>query len=489
MKGWFLYSFAFLSGYLIMSLELMGFRVLAPYFGYSIYVFGSLIGLILLALSVGYLLGGFLGDRGVTPVVFFRYALAGAAYLALAAAAHPRILEYLARSDNVIGSLAATFALFFVPMVALAAFSPYCIKLLAAAPQSGVGVSAGSVYAVSTLGSILGTFLTSFYFVPAWGVRATFRMDAALFLLLAILPLLARRRFMPLLALPLIMMPVFGISDAQVIYGRDSAYQRLEVVDYGSFWGLRTDRRSGAIHSYRMKPGVADEGFMLYNLFAVPPAIHPVRDTLLLGVAGGVIPAVHARFGQELRIHGVELDPAMAEVGKRYFSLGTPPLASLTIADARAFLASDAARYDLIEIDLFTGSGEIPFHVATQEFFELAARHLNPGGMLAMNIFDPSRGILKDPIVNTIAAVYADVRVVDVGTGSYFVLAFRDGERIASPHLNGVPEGTRAAFTRIAQFFTEQGERTAFNPHALVLTDDRAPLEQLSYQAFSGSKK
>lgn len=482
MRPFWLYGVSFASGYLIMAFELLGFRLFAPYFGYSIYVFGSLIGLILFSLSAGYYFGGYIGDRNVSPKRFFLMLLGAALYASFAGFAYTFILEYFARWGNIAGVLAATFVLFSPPMLALAAVSPYVIRSLSL--KNGVGVSAGSISAVATLGSLAGTFLTSFYFLPEWGTRSTFALNVFLFVALSVIPLARRRAAYACFSLAALLPWLGDIRDPRVLYATDSAYTRIEVVDYGDFLGLRTDRVSGGIQSYRMKDGAVPDGrFLLYDLFAVGPAFASVNRALLLGVAGGVIPAVHERFGEIFPIDGVELDPKMAEVGRQYFHLDRLKTLSLHVADARSFLAQRGNAYDLIELDLFSGSAEIPFHLATREFFEATKARLASGGLLLMNLYDPSRRLIRDAVLNTIASVYPYVFFVDLGTGSHFVLATADDSIAATLERGPVPE-TREDLAPLVRLALNKKERFMFDASGLVLTDDRSSIERLSYRAI-----
>lgn len=485
---WF-YGVAFVSGYLVMGIEFLGLRLLAPDFGYSLYVFGSLIGLVLFALSGGYLLGGWLGDKGVAPGKFSSFLFGASLYFLAMRASYPSILTYLAEWGNITGALAATAALFLIPIVFLGAVSPYLVKRMHAALGAPVGISSGSIYAVGTVGSLAGTFLTAFYMLPEWGSGATFSVLAATMLVCSLVPLIAAKRRRYVLGLGgLLMLLVSPAADERVIYAADTPYVRIEVVDYGSFLGLRTDRRTNAIHSYRPKSGGPHEGSLLYALFGVGPAFHPVRRALLLGAAGGVIPAVHEAFGQQFHTDAVELDPGMIEVGRRFFYLNELKDVSLYIKDARAFLAQSRDTYDLIEIDLFGGSAEIPFHLATQEFFELTRAHLAPRGTLLMNVYDPSYGVVRDPILNTIASVYPYVFTVDVGTGSHFALATQD-ENIARSIIARESLPASGHLQKTMEFFLSRAEKAVFDPSRLTLTDDRAPLERLSYRALYGKEK
>lgn len=170
-----LYLTSFLCGATIMVLEILGFRLLPPYFGSSIAVWGSLLGIVMVALSVGYYAGGWLADRTPHPGVLYLMVLSAAGYTLLVLLTYPDILQFAMRFDLVTGSLVASLLLFAIPMATLGTVSPFIIRLLAR--EGAVGTVAGHVYAVSTVGSIAGTFLTSFYLIPTLGIRASLTLS------------------------------------------------------------------------------------------------------------------------------------------------------------------------------------------------------------------------------------------------------------------------------------------------------------------------
>ena len=192
-----LYLTSFLCGATIMVLEILGFRLLPPYFGASISVWGSLLGVVMVALAVGYYAGGFLADRMPYPRMLYLMVLVAAGYNLLVLVAYRDILEFAMRFDLVTGSLAASLLLFAVPMATLGTVSPFIIRLLAR--DGAVGTVAGHVYAVSTVGSLAGTFLASFYLIPTIGIRASLTLSLVTLTVVAGLGLLgsglrARRR-------------------------------------------------------------------------------------------------------------------------------------------------------------------------------------------------------------------------------------------------------------------------------------------------------
>ena len=170
-----LYLTSFLCGATIMVLEILGFRLLPPYFGSSIAVWGSLLGVVMVALSIGYYAGGWLADRTPHPGVLYLMVLVAAGYTLLVLVTYRDFLQFAMRFDLVTGSLVASLLLFAVPMATLGTVSPFIIRLLAR--EGAVGTVAGHVYAVSTVGSIAGTFLTSFYMIPTIGIRASLTLS------------------------------------------------------------------------------------------------------------------------------------------------------------------------------------------------------------------------------------------------------------------------------------------------------------------------
>ncbi len=490
-RTFFYYGTSLVSGYIILSLELLGFRLLAPFFGYSIYVFGSLIGVILLSLSVGYLLGGYLGDRNMTERLFFFIFLFAGAYLFVMSLHHQRILDSLFRLHIVAGSLLATLILFAVPMVILASLCPYVIKILSVNQKQRIGISAGSIYAVSTIGSLIGTFFTSFYLVPTFGAEKTLISDVILMFVVALAWLLSnlpkgKKYLTGLVLLALLFQNQSESPSRKVIAQTDSPYSHLEVIDYGDFLGLRTDRRSKLVCSFYPKDGRWPYRFLVYDLFAVPPLLNGAKTGLLLGLGAGSIPLLHHEVNPDLTITGVEIDQKIVELGRRYFHLEHRTNTQVVIADVRPFLRQEPTQYDLIEVDLFRGDGEIPFYLATKEFFNLTLQRLTYRGLLAMNVYDPSvNKKIVGPLMNTIAAVYPHTYYVSTPRGSYFVLASKqplDYRQLEEKILTTSDERLR----KVIAFFKNQLTPAPFSPSERVFTDDWAPLEKLSYEAIFG---
>src|SRR5436190_5518393 len=176
-----IYLVAFVTGAIVMSFEMLGSRYLNPYFGSGIYTWASLISIVLAALCAGYFIGGYAADRFPSPAILGATVLVGSAYILVLPAFSQQLLEaVLAATDDVrSGSLAAAFAILFFPVTFLGMYSPFGIRLLLQSAHRSGRVS-GTIYVISTLGSIIGTLGTTFLLIPAIGTRAiTFTLGIA----------------------------------------------------------------------------------------------------------------------------------------------------------------------------------------------------------------------------------------------------------------------------------------------------------------------
>jgi len=488
------FTTSFVVGYVILSLELLGFRLLAPYFGYSLYVSGSLIGVVLLALSLGYLLGGHLSDNGSKDFIVYRFLSLSALYLFIVWFYSEAILSRFFELSLVYGSLLSAFTFFALPMILLAALSPYFIKLLTNDNVRDIGFSAGSIYAVSTIGSLVGTFLTSFYLVPTYGVSANFLSNIVLLFIVSFFWFRLKNKVIIFFAIALLFGFLAGKNSigfaSKVIAQTDSEYNSLEVVDYGNFYGLRADRRNHLVYSLYPKEGKWSGDYSFYHLFAIPPILNEAKTGILLGLGAGTLPYIHEEFNPDLKITGVEIDPKIVELGKKYFGLNKRTNTSVVIDDVRPYLAKDKKQYDLIEMDLFWGSGEIPFYLATKEFFSLIKSHLTQRGIVSINVYDPSEEkIISTPIQNTLASEFSYVYSVSFDRGSYFMLASEsplETEKLTE-WLKKNESDPR--FLSITERFLKDITPVFFNPEITIFTDDKAPLDILSYEAvFKNSK-
>ncbi|MCP4165771.1 MAG: spermine synthase [Chloroflexi bacterium] len=493
----FVYLIVFAAGLTTLGVELAASRLLDPWFGNSILVWASLIAMILLYLSVGYWLGGKFADRHPRPEAL--YSLVGLA--ALAVGLVPIVARPILRlaADTFVtydiailaGSFSASLLLFGVPIILLGCASPFAIRLLVHGSEDAGSVS-GRVYALSTIGSILGVFMTVLVLVPNLGTRRTFLVLALVLLGLAIVALipLDRRRALALalawsLLLLLLLLPAgFIRSDSATLYERESPYNYIQVVENGPEVVLKLNEGGGVHSVYRPDMALSDgiwDYFLLAPFFSAAPT-HPedVNSLLMIGLAAGTIPKLYTAAYGPIAIDGVELDPAVIETGQRYFAMTEPNLHAVA-EDGRYYLNHGAGTYDVIAIDAYRPP-YIPFHLTTVEFFNEVRDHLSPDGVVTINATRTETDYrLVDALASTMAAVFPSVYVIDephfgADLGNSLVVATMQPTTL-DDYLNNtqrLPEPLLAEIARRAR--PDVGYAKTDAP---ILSDDRAPIEQI----------
>ncbi|MGI6662918.1 MAG: fused MFS/spermidine synthase [Bacillota bacterium] len=502
--GFFVHVVALFSGAALMSLEMVGSRILAPFFGSSIYVWGSLIGVVLTALSLGYYTGGYLSDRfprlSDTSIVF---AIAGV-WTGLIPVFSERLLPVLASGAPGIPSLlGASTLLFFVPSLLLATISPWCVRLTLNRIDSA-GRSAGLLYAVSNIGSIAGTFATSFYLIPSLGTETILRcLSVSMLGVGAVLCISARPRRPKAAALILCAALVFGLGpslfpggSAGVIYETQSLYHHIYVVEDGSRRLLKFDN---SIQSGMYPERPYESVFPYTDFFHLALLFkEDLEDVLFIGLGAGTVPKRFHRDYPDMTIECVEIDPEVTRIAREYFGFPGDEEIRVHTADGRAFLKSSEKAYDLIIVDAYYADS-IPFHLTTVEFYELVRERLKPGGVLASNLIGALEGEkskLFRSMFHTIRRVFADTYVFPVnyspGTESSLrnieVFCLKPGEGFGVPQGKErliekarMLEGQRATIKGLPGFASSLYEGEIPVEGAVFLTDDYAPVDSLLY--------
>jgi spermidine synthase len=484
----------FVSGMASLAAEFGASRLLAPYFGTSLYVWGVLIGLILVYLSAGYVIGGRIADRHPRDDVLFQItAWAGLWIGLIPLVSYPILLASQQGFKDlsvglVAGTLLAVVLLFAAPVILLGCVSPFAIRLLLKNVETG-GNTAGRVYALSTAGSILGTFLPVFWFIPSYGTRPTLEGFGLALVGISAAGLWPRRKLYALFALAVILAWIFvpsGIKPPQVgklLYEKESAYHYIQVVQDGNKTELILNEGQ-AIHSIYDPTTLITHGpwdyFLIANSFRPAQATEPVpNDVAILGLAGGTAARQYASaYGTGIDITGVEIDPDILDVARRYFHLDEPNVHPV-VADARYWLDTRAGKYDVIMLDAYR-QPYIPFHLTTREFFSEVRDHLKPGGVAVVNAGRTTTDFrLVAAIASTMAAVYPSVFLVDVpGFVNTIVYGATEPTTVADVMHNLGLISEPLAQTVAASAATE-GNLRASTYHGQVFTDDLAPVERL----------
>jgi spermidine synthase len=537
-KSAFLLATVFLSGAAVMVVEMTTVRVLQPTFGSTNYVWTNVIAVVLAALAAGYAIGGRIADARPSPGVLYGVLAVGgllvAATVPLATPVSQWLLPVDVNLENVTsflmrGSLAATLILFAPSTLLLGMVSPMAIRLLS---EHGVGRAAGRVFAVSTVGSIVGTYLPTLWLVPEYGSRATLLIAAAMLVVPAVAGLIvfSGLRGAPVAALAVAawagtaaaaeLSPnrgapaLSGGGTAIVREERESPYQYLTVSEHTypgqppTTWRLLTINEGVfTYHSFEVAGSVLTDG-RYYDDYALMPLLLDVAPGeelrgAIVGLAGGVTSRQWDHFwgrAYRLRVDGAELDPDVVDLGRRYFHL--PPADAdwlrVHVMDGRQMLATlpPDVSYHMLVVDAFSQEYYIPFHLATREFFELAKSRLADGGVFAINVYAYSGDaeILR-AIENTLATVFGRCQRVKQKWGGNFLLLAKKGSDPADV-TRLLESRARTRFgsrSDVAEWDTLMGQASWIPEHTtlvspaptrLVLTDDLCPLERMADRSF-----
>jgi len=374
-----------------LATEITASRLLAPYFGSSTIVWANLIGIVLAALALGYWLGGRIADQRPRPSLLGFIVLSAAVCVAaIPFVAEPFLdltVEGLdeASAGAVIGSFLAVLLLCAPPVVLLGMVSPFAIRLAVSTIETA-GAVAGRLYALSTAGSLLGTFLPALVLIPAIGTQRTFLVIAALLAVSSCFLLGVRYLAFAGALAALVLLPPGAVKGKDGLVHEETSYhQYIQVVERPDGRRLLYLNEGVAVHSV-WRPDSVLTGGVWDAFLALPPLLgRPLERVAILGNAAGTTARALGEYYPSAEIDGVELDAAVSRVGRRYFGLEDNPRLTVHDADARPFLRSTNQRYDLIVVDAYH-QPYVPFHLATREFFRLVRERLAPGGMVALNV-------------------------------------------------------------------------------------------------------
>ncbi|MCB9899148.1 MAG: fused MFS/spermidine synthase [Planctomycetes bacterium] len=495
-------SVAFLAGAAVMIVELMGVRLLAPWFGQSQLVWTNVIGVVLAALALGQWLGGRASEGRGGPGPAALLAIGGAISLALPELVRwlsplvlPADLPLLAAHPFVVfGSLLVALLGLGVPMAALGGVAPWLVHLSKEA-QVAPGRVAGRILGAGTAGSLLGTFGATHVLLAEVGSAGAVRVAGGLLLVAALL-LPARRTGAVVGAALLFGALAWGLggslpatpSHGTVLASIETPYQwaRVEQADDGMRL-LRLNEGLDSFHS-AYRPGEILTG-MYFDAFLVPALSAPVgedgrRALLVLGLAGGTMARQMLAVDPQARVRGVEIDARVVDLGREWFALPSGAQVDAGV-DARVALERIDARWGAILVDAYASQIYVPPHLASLEFFEAVRAHLLPGGVAALNVGGIS---LEDPVVaalsHTLAAAFGEARVTRLpGTRNMLVLAW-----------NGEPPSREAERQALAEHGLLEALGSVVDAHVTrvlpgtgePLRDGHAPVEALAHASWSG---
>ena len=468
----------FLVGAIILVVEIVGTRVISPYYGASVYVWSSLIGVTLASLAIGYVLGGWAADRWPElPGLAFEM-IGGAFWLLLIPWMRQGVLAATTPLGLKAGSLVSAALLVAPALVLLSMTGPIAIRLVTS-DFTLLGRGVGKIYGISTAGSMLGALLTGFVLIPSFPVSYVLQASAAVLLALGGAGLFVSRRTLQgatVLVLGLLACVALTRAPAppsNVVYLGNSFHGELKVVDVGGSRVLLINGiDNGFVDRISMEPRAP-----YIELFRYLPAARPhAKRALCIGLGAGSVPRVfQIEYGLATEV--VEIDPAIVTVARRYFDL--PSSIPVIVEDGRTYVEHAPHRYDFVVLDAFAAE-TLPVHLFTREFFDRVRAILEPGGILAINMIGLPEGEASAAwrsVYRTLAECFAHLRAFaseqsadarDLYTNVFLVAS-------QEPLPSAASVGDRDVFASM-----QRGEiRDARDAAAYVLTDDWSPIETL----------
>lgn len=389
----------FLCGGIVMVYEIIGSRLLSPYIGSSIYIWTSLIGVILGSLSLGYWLGGRFADKTCEVRVLASVIFAAAGLISVTTLIKDIFLSMIAASPMIleVKALIAALVLFAPASVFLGMVTPYAIRLKVSSLET-TGRTVGNLYALSTIGSIAGTFAAGFILVPFVGsVRTLYLIAGALFVIAFVLwPMRISQ-----LNIAAVLMFILGICTSE--YTRIYEYQRSQLIDIDTEYSRvqvfrTTDPLTGRpVRAYATDPFFAQSAmffdsdelvFPYSKYFDLVQHFNPqFRKNLLIGSGAYSYPKHYLETFPSAQIDVVEIDPRVRDIAKRYFRLRDDPRMTTIDKDGRDFLnRAESGVYDAVLLDAFGSLFSVPYQLTTREAVEQMSRVLNDRGVVIANI-------------------------------------------------------------------------------------------------------
>ncbi|RMF05044.1 spermine synthase [Candidatus Woesearchaeota archaeon] len=474
----------FLGGMSVMSGEMAASRLIAPYFGTSLFVWTNLIGIIMLFLTAGYYAGGRIADKNPHVKVMASITFWTGAYFAILPFMIRPVMKQAIRAIELASVpafyswLVFSVAIISLPMAALGMISPLAIRIKSRNLKE-VGSVSGRIYAIGTAGSIIGTFIPALLTIPLIGTKNTFVLFGFALMIASATGMKSRKKTAAAAAL-LILLAVNPAIKAEpgLVFEDESAYNYIQIIREGGSTYLKLNE-GNAFHSQYNEKAILTGS--VWDYFLILPHLKEGRNRtnesmLIIGLAGGTISRQYNHFYPEISIDGVEIDRQIIETAREYMGLGSQKV-RIYISDGRTFLESTEKKYDYIIIDAYR-QPYIPFHLATREFFELTKNKLSENGVTAINIgaTDKNSRLYKS-ITNTMASVYGTVYSVDVPNTFNHIVIGMNGNAKAGLSDADPAEIEVKKLVRYAEHSIERVEHDQKGP---VFTDDRAPVELLT---------
>lgn len=506
LKRDFLFLIVFITGAAVLIIEIAAIRILAPYFGNTLFTISSIIGIVLGALSFGYYIGGILADKYPKFSIFFFLILIAGIFSLLIQVFSKTILPIIGITlDTKVGPPVASLILFFIPSLILGMMSPFAIKLKSLDLKE-IGRVSGSVFFWSTLGSIAGSFLAGFFLIPYWGISKVIIFTGLLLIAIGFLGVSffkdngskdfskkSKLFLFIIIILLLCLATLFSPKSEAIIFQKDGLYSQITIenikIKNKETRALRLDRSyEGAIFLESDElPFEYTQYYALYKIFN-----SQAEKALFLG--GGAYSTPRRLLLDQNNIKRVdvaEIEPMLYSLAKRYFKLPEDPRLFNYIIDGRRFLRETDQEYDLIFADVYYSIYSIPIHFTTKEFFSLAKERLSENGFFLMNIIGKLEGkgnqfLLSE--IKTFKSVFKSSYLFIVESldkkelQNFILLGFENDSQRIDFESKKILENENEIIRNLPQKLVELKDLDLSS--AFILTDDFAPIEYLIAKLF-----
>jgi spermidine synthase len=487
----------FISGMVTLAAEMATGRLLGNYFGTSNLIWASIIGLILIYLTVGYFVGGKWADRSPNFETFFNILAWGGFTTSLVPFAARPILRIAAEAfdqlwiGNLIGSFLVVMVLFIIPVTLLGTASPFAIRL-AIKDSEHAGTVSGKIYAISTLGSFVGTFIPDLLLIPLIGTYKTFLVIGGILLLFSLIALFFvsnLRKVVTIVWMPIVVLflwffgaPGTDKSSEGLIFETESSYNYIQVLENKGFHLLRLNEGQGVHSIYHPEQlnyfGPWEQ--VLVAPFFNDPFVEPeeINSMAIIGLAAGTTARQASIVYPNITIDGFEIDPKIVDVGYEFFDMDISNL-NVFVQDGRWGLRTSPNTYNIISVDAYRPP-YIPWHFTTKEFFSEVYDHLEPNGVMAINIGRSANDRrLIDALGSTILEVFPTIHVVDLPFSFNSILFATkmptDSANFAKNYENLLSQNIHPLLLDTMKITIDNLQ--PIPQKSVVFTDDKAPIE------------
>jgi len=470
-KTYYLYFTVFVTGAVVLIIEILGTRILAPFYGTTIFVWSSLLSVALGFLALGYWVGGIWVDRKPSFSNFYGIVFLAATTLVLAIKLNRVVLVFSDQFGLKFGPLIASVLLFAIPLFLLGMITPFAIRLRTKLIEN-VGTRSGGIFAIATIGSLIGALLSGFFLIPILSITNIFYITTLLLVVISVLGLLIsgkeqisgnryRCLLLFLIFLAVLSIPLFNIEahkNSRILFQKQGFYGDIKVVEIGESRCLVVNGMTQTC----VKIETYDGGLSYIEEIGRILALRPQdKDILLLGLGGGSIMSFFSEI-QEIDI--IEIAPKIIHIAERFFNFHPDLNQRIIIDDARSFLRRTDKKYDLIIADVFSAT-TIPLHLSTKEYFELLKSHLHSEGLVLFNFIGRTgpEDRYTTSFVRTLRSVFPSVIITSPVPGLQSMVLHASVDESYAP--------------RIGEEFYEV---PVADDMGILLTDNKNPLELLA---------